>query len=79
MPPTFDPWRAYVVAAEVSMATQASAESLAVLRAQRLAVLLAAVAEHSPRYRRLLAGCDPATARLEDLPVSRKAELMRDF
>ncbi|MFH0131836.1 phenylacetate--CoA ligase family protein [Variovorax sp. VaC1] len=79
MPPTFDPWQAYVVAAEVSMATRASAESLAALRAQRLAALLTAAAGHSPRYRRLLAGCDPSTARLEDLPVSRKAELMRDF
>lgn len=79
MPPTFDPWRAYVVAAEVSMATQASAESLAALRAQRLAALLASAAAHSPRYRRLLAGCDPATVRLEDLPVSHKVELMRDF
>lgn len=66
-------------AAEVSMATQAFAESLAALRAQRLAALLAAATEHSPRYRHLLAGCDPATVRLENLPVSRKAELMRDF
>ncbi|SDZ47739.1 Phenylacetate-coenzyme A ligase PaaK, adenylate-forming domain family [Variovorax sp. YR634] len=79
MPPTFDPWQAYVVAAEVSMATQASTESLAALRAQRIASLLAAAAAHSPRYRRLLAGRDPATVRLEDLPVSHKAELMHDF
>lgn len=79
MLPTFDPWQAYVVAAEVSMATQASTASLAALRAQRLTALLAAAAEHSPRYRRLLAGRDPATVQLEDLPVSHKAELMRDF
>ncbi|AVQ85627.1 MULTISPECIES: phenylacetate--CoA ligase family protein [unclassified Variovorax] len=78
-PPTFDPWQAYVVAAEVSMATQASAESLAALGAQRLAALLASAAANSPRYRRLLAGCDPATVRLEDLPVSHKAQLMTDF
>ena len=37
MPPTFDPWQAYAVAAEVSMATQASTESLTALRAQRAA------------------------------------------
>ncbi|QOF76137.1 phenylacetate--CoA ligase family protein [Variovorax sp. 38R] len=79
MAPTFDPWRAYVVAAEVSMATQASADSLGVLRAQRLAALLASAAAHSPRYRHVLKGCDPATVRLEDLPVSHKAELMGDF
>ncbi|MET3494444.1 phenylacetate--CoA ligase family protein [Variovorax boronicumulans] len=79
MPPTFDPWQAYVVSSEVAMATQASAESLAALRARRLAALLAAAAEKSPRYRGLLAGCDPASVRLEDLPVSHKAELMGDF
>lgn len=79
MPPIFDPWRACVVAAEVSMATNAAAGSLAAMRSQRLAELLAAAAAHSPRYRRLLAGCDPATARLEELPVARKAELMGDF
>ena len=79
MPPTFDPWRASRVAAEVSVATQAPAGSLAATRARRLAALLAHAAAHSPRYRRLLAGCDPATVRLEDLPVARKAELMRDF
>lgn len=61
------------------MATQARAESLAALRARRLVALLASAAAHSPRYRRLLAGWDPATARLEDLPVSHKAQLMRDF
>lgn len=79
MPPTFDPWRAYVVAAEVSMATHALAQTLAAQCAQRLAALLAAAAGHSPRYRRLLAGRDPAAVRLEDLPVAHKAELMRDF
>lgn len=79
MPPIFDPWQAYVIAAEVSMATNAGAGALAALRSQRLAELVAAAAAHSPRYRRLLAGCDPATVRLEELPVSRKAELMRDF
>ncbi|WP_431513243.1 phenylacetate--CoA ligase family protein [Variovorax sp. DAIF25] len=61
------------------MATQASAGELAAQRAQRLAALLAAAATHSAHYRRLLAGCDPAHARLEELPISRKAELMRDF
>ncbi|WP_259652079.1 transposase [Variovorax sp. UMC13] len=79
MPSTFDQWRASRVAAEVSVATQVPAASLAAMRARRLAALLAHAAAHSPRYRRLLAGCDPATVRLEDLPVARKAELMRDF
>lgn len=75
----FDPWREYVVAAEVSMATQAGAGELAAQRAQRLEALLASAAARSPHYRRVLAGRDPATQRLEDLPIARKAELMRDF
>lgn len=79
MPPTFDPWRTWGAAAQVWAATQASAGSLAALRAQRLSALLAHAAAHSPRYRRLLAGCDPATVRLDELPVARKSELMRDF
>lgn len=79
MPPPFDPWREYVVAAEVSMATQAGAGDLAAQRAQRLEALLAAAAARSPHYRRVLAGRDPTTQRLEDLPIARKAELMRDF
>lgn len=79
MATSFDPWREYVVAAEVSMATQAGAGDLAAQRAQRLEALLASAAARSPRYRRVLAGRDPATQRLEDLPIARKAELMRDF
>lgn len=79
MPPTFDPWHASRVVAEVAVATRASAASLAATRARRLVALLAHAAAHSPRYRRVLAGRDPATVRLEDLPVARKAELMGDF
>lgn len=79
MPPTFDPWQAYVVAAEVSMATQATPEALAALRAQRLAALLEAAARHAPRWRHLLAGRDVATVPLHELPVSHKAALMKDF
>lgn len=79
MSPAFDPWKECAAAADVSMATHASAASLAALRARRLAALLAAAAERSPRYRRLLKGRDPATTWLEDLPVARKSELMRDF
>lgn len=79
MPPPFDAWREYVVAAQVSMSTHTSAQELAAQRAQRLAALLTAAVARSPYYRRVLAGCDPATQRLEDLPVSCKAELMRDF
>ena len=79
MPPSFDPWREWLAAAEVSMAKRACEEDLAARRRRRLAALLAAACGHSRHYRRVLAGCDPATQKLEDLPISRKAELMRDF
>ncbi|HZF84836.1 MAG TPA: AMP-binding protein, partial [Burkholderiaceae bacterium] len=79
MPPSFDPWREWLAAAEVSMATRACEEDLAARRGRRLAALLAAARGHSRHYRRVLAGCDPATQKLKDLPISRKAELMRDF
>lgn len=79
MPPSFEPWRAFLAAAEVATATRAGAAVLAARRAQRLAALLAAARANSPRYRRVLAGCNPATQKLQDLPIARKAELMRDF
>ena len=43
------------------------------------AELLAAAATTSPMYRELLAGRDPATLALADLPIVRKPELMRRF
>ncbi|MGZ5891050.1 MAG: phenylacetate--CoA ligase family protein [Caldimonas sp.] len=79
MLPPFDPWRTGVVAADVIAATYASADALAGRQAHRLAALLAAAAQRSPMYRRLLAGRDPSGVRLQELPVVRKAELMHGF
>ncbi|WP_332745945.1 phenylacetate--CoA ligase family protein [Hydrogenophaga sp.] len=79
MPTAFEPWHTGLVAAEVGMASSASPEVLAELRARRLATLFEAAAQGSPRYRRLLAGRDPAHTRLEELPIARKSELMRHF
>lgn len=75
----FDAWLAARVAGEVTLASRASAQALAELRRRRLADLLAAAARDSPIYRRLLKGRDPASLRLEDLPVMHKAELMHRF
>jgi len=79
MPASFDPWQAYAIAAEASLATHASAHALASQRDRRLAELFTVVAGRSPWYRRIFAGRDPAATRLADLPIAHKAELMRDF
>lgn len=53
-------------------------DELAVQQRRRLAALLQA-ARAAPRWRRLLAGHDPGTLQLADLPVMGKAALMQPF
>ena len=79
MLPPFDPWLTGSVAADVAMATYASADALAARQARRLAELLSAAARRSPAYRRLLAGRPASQVRLGELPITRKPELMRHF
>ncbi len=79
MLPPFDPWCTCAAAADVSVAAHASAEALRRRRSARLASLLAAAAEGSAFYRRALAGRDPATVGLEQLPIVQKRALMADF
>jgi phenylacetate-coenzyme A ligase PaaK-like adenylate-forming protein len=79
MLPSFDPWLAGTVAADVWMASHAAPVALEARRARRLAALLEAAAQRSPLYRRVLAGRDVRRTRLEELPVAHKAELMRHF
>lgn len=79
MLPPFDPWLASSVAADVWVASRSSCEALASRQAHRLRTLLAAAAKGSRLYRGLLGRGDPAGARLQSLPVARKAELMRHF
>ena len=79
MLPPFDPWLSCTVAADVVEASHAGADALAARQARRLTELLAAAARGSRLYRRLLTGRDPAGLRLEDLPIMRKADLMRQF
>lgn len=82
--PPFDPWRSAAVAADVALATRASASQLADRQANRLAALLRAACAQVPLYQRLYkpllaGGRDPASLRLDTLPVLHKAELMRHF
>lgn len=77
--PPFDPWRSCRVAADVAAASHAGTDALAARQARRLKELLVIAAHGSALYRRLLNGRDPAGARLQDLPVMRKADLMRHF
>ncbi|MDR6539123.1 phenylacetate--CoA ligase family protein [Variovorax soli] len=75
----FDPWLAGATALDVALAAHAGADALAARRARRLAELLASAGQDSPLYRRLLKGRNPASLRLEDLPVMRKTELVQRF
>lgn len=79
MLPPFDPWFTGTVAADVWSASRDSAEALAARQARRLRQLLAAAAEGSPLYRRILGTADPASIPLSALPVARKATLMQHF
>lgn len=79
MLPPFDPWYSCTVAADVAVASHAGNDALAARQARRLNELLAAAARGSGLYRRLLKGRDPAGVHLGDLPIMRKADLMRQF
>ena len=79
MLPPFNPWLTSVVAADVVAASSAGDDALAARQHRRLGALLAAAATTSPMYRELLAGRDAAKLALADLPIVRKAELMRRF
>lgn len=79
MPPPIDPVLWGAIAADVAMASTADAGGLAQRREQRLRRLLARARDRSPYYRRALERRDVEKARLDELPIVRKAELMRRF
>ena len=79
MQPTFDPWTAFTVGADVAAAASASAGDLAARQSRRLTALLSSAARRSPFYRRLFGAGDASRLRLQDLPVTRKPELMKRF
>jgi len=66
------------VAADVALASRASSDDLARRTAARLDALLESALHRSPRYRQHLQACTPVP-RLADMPVVRKADLMRSF
>jgi phenylacetate-coenzyme A ligase PaaK-like adenylate-forming protein len=77
--PTFDPWFTASVAADVWAAGRGDAAGLLRRQARRLRQLLEAAAKGSRLYRQCLPSGDPAGTPLQQLPVSRKPELMRHF
>jgi phenylacetate-coenzyme A ligase PaaK-like adenylate-forming protein len=79
MLPPFDPWLTSRIALDAAAAPHAGARALADRQARRLADLLGAAVRGSAFYRRRFRGLDPASVRLEELPVVRKAELMGAF
>lgn len=78
-PPPIDAALWASVAADVALASRAGPDGLEARRAHRLRRLLAAAAQRSPLYGRILRGRDLSRLRLQDLPVMHKGELMRDF
>lgn len=78
MPTAFDPWRSATVAADVALASRAGVADLAERQERRLNDLLEVAVQRSPMYRRLLHG-RVGELRLDDLPVARKAGMMRAF
>ncbi len=78
MPVPFDPWQSMTVAADVAMASRASGEDLEKRTALRLREVLESALPNSPFYRHLLRRRG-SELRLTDMPIVRKAELMRSF
>ena len=78
MPIPFDPWQSWSVAADVATASRASSDELAARTTRRVRDLLEWAVHHSPMYRHLLDRRGGELA-LADMPIVRKAELMRSF
>lgn len=79
MQPPFDLWLSTTVAADVAIASRATAEALAERQQRRLAALIGTAIHRSPHYRHLLRHAGPHGLRLQDMPIVRKAELMHRF
>src|SRR5690349_22284737 len=79
MLPTFDPWFAAGVAADVWAAGRGDPSGIARRQARRLRQLFEAAAKGSRLYRQHLLPRDPGATPHAQLPVLRKSELMRHF
>lgn len=77
MLPSFDPWLLGAVAADIALASHGGPRSLTLRRERRLSKLLVSATRGSRLYRRLIG--DPAGLHLQDLPITRKADLMGQF
>lgn len=74
-----NPWLWSTAAAEVMAASVEPPQALAARQARRLRELLCDAKARSALLRRLLGDIDPANATLQQLPITRKRELMADF
>jgi phenylacetate-coenzyme A ligase PaaK-like adenylate-forming protein len=79
MLPPYDPWVTATVAFDVALAARARPAAIEARVRQRLGALLEAARRRSPLMRKALAGHDPATVRLDALPVTTKRDLMARF
>lgn len=77
--PPFDPLRSAQVASDVLAVATASPDAIEERRRLRLAELLRAAGQRSRLFARLIGGEDPFGLALDQLPVTRKAMLMREF
>lgn len=75
----FDPLQAASAALSVAGDGARTPRQLQRIRADRLARLLEICVARSALYRRWLHGIDPTKAKLHDLPVAQRSELMRQF
>lgn len=77
--PPFDPWLWSVGVGEIAWASVAGAQALQGLQERRLRTLVESAVRGSPLFRRMLSGVNPASVRLQELPVTRKHDLMAHF
>lgn len=75
----FDPFRSASACTQVLAQNYATSSQLDAVRDQRLARLIETCVRHSPFYRQRLRGVDPERARLSDLPVVHRHDLMHRF
>jgi phenylacetate-coenzyme A ligase PaaK-like adenylate-forming protein len=75
----FDPTQATATTIQVACGGLLEPDRLQRVRARRLARLLQTCVTRSPLYRKWLRGFDPASARLQDLPIAHRDRLMRQF
>ncbi len=79
MPLPFDPLHGLAVTADVSIAAHSSTAALKSRQSKRLTDLIVTAKQKSKLFQDLLKEIDPATAGIEDLPITHKKDLMAQF